>query len=37
MSEKKRFVILLIIFGLSLGLLIYAKTQFGTNFIDQFK
>ena len=36
MNDKKLFVILLVIFVLSLGLLIYAKTHVGQNFIKQF-
>lgn len=36
MSDRKLFVILLIIFALSVTLLVYAKTQVGQNFINQF-
>jgi len=35
MSDRKLFVMLLIIFVLSVGLLIYAKAHIGQNFINQ--
>lgn len=37
MSEKKRFVLLLVLLALSLALLIYAKTHVGTSFINQLR
>lgn len=36
MTDRKLFVILLILFALSIVLLVYAKTQVGPNFIEQF-
>ncbi len=35
MSEKKRFFVLLAILAISLGLMIYAKTHIGPDFIRQ--
>jgi len=36
MSEKKRFVLLLILLFLSIGLLVYVKVHIGNDFIKQF-
>ena len=36
MTDRKLFVILLVIFALSIALLVYAKTHVGQNFINQF-
>ena len=36
MSDRRLFMILLIILVLSIALLVYAKTQVGPNFIEQF-
>ncbi len=37
MNQKKRFWLLLILLVLSIGLLIYTKTQIGHNFVEQLK
>jgi len=36
MSDKRVFVILLVIFILSVALLVYAKTHIGQNFLNSF-
>lgn len=35
MTDKRRFFVLLIIAILSIGLLLYAKTHIGANFVNQ--
>lgn len=36
MTDRKLFVVLLVIFTISIALLVYVKSHMGQNFINQF-